>query len=117
MRFLYVSVDPSRDSPDELARYLTRFDRGIDDVVVDAAALPELRRDWDLSLGPRIVRPTWELRHCDAEPDVSHRPPRHAAGGVSSAGGTTRELASDVRLLMSSSGAAPRDRSPTPHRG
>lgn len=47
-RFVFVSVDPERDSPEAALAYAQRFDSSFVGVVASEAQLARLRRDWGI---------------------------------------------------------------------
>jgi protein SCO1/2 len=51
-RFVFVSVDPERDSPEEALAYAQRFDSSFAGVVATDAQLARLRRDWGIAAYP-----------------------------------------------------------------
>lgn len=51
-RFVFVSVDPERDSPEEALAYAQRFDSSFVGVVATEAQLARLRRDWGIAAYP-----------------------------------------------------------------
>jgi protein SCO1/2 len=48
-RFVFVSVDPDRDTPEEAAAYARRFDSTFVGVVASTEQLARLRRDWGVT--------------------------------------------------------------------
>lgn len=66
VRVLLVTVDPERDTPEALARYVARFDPWVTGITGDTAALAAMRRDYGVYAGAHPGEHGAQMTHTPA---------------------------------------------------
>ena len=115
VRFVFVSVDPERDSPEATHRYAQRFDPAFVGLAGTPAQTEEVKRAWKVAAYPDIGAPPGaphgDMAHGDARDDgaahrVVHSPPVYVVDRdgrlrlVYTSGVTSDQVASDVARLL-----------------
>ena len=100
MRFVFVSVDPERDSPAELQRYAARFSPEIRALTGTRAEIDTLLSRWDLGAF-RDGAPTDTISYMVSHPSQVFVLDREGRLRLMQRGGLTpAQIVADIRTLL-----------------
>jgi protein SCO1 len=110
VRFVFVSVDPERDTPEATHRYAQRFDPAFVGLAGTPAQTEEVKRAWKVAAYPDVAMPG-DTAHGGAHGDsashrVVHSPPVFVVDRqgrlrlVYTSGATSDEVAADIARLL-----------------